>query len=167
MQELDLIILVVLSGISMSENNTKEDIKQAVIDAVNDSKDTIISQITDQKRTMFDDNSHAWSPLLPQTIARKKREKGLFRSPESINIRKGDLFKAFTNTGSYKAQKGGSPQNERINFDIELDDDLQAKTNVVASHGRDVVDVTQTELNQITDTLVNVIAKTISHKAKT
>lgn len=157
MRELGLIILVVLSGIFMSENNTKQAIKQAVIDAVNDSKDTIISQITDQKRTMFDDNSHAWSPLLPQTIARKKREKDLFRSPESINIRKGNLFKAFTNTGSYKAAKS----NEQIDFDIELDDDLQAKTNIVASHGRDVVDVTQTELNQITDTLANVIAKTI------
>ncbi len=157
MRELGIIILVVLSGIFMSENNNKETIKQAVIDAVNDSKDTIISQITNQKRTMFDDNSHAWSPLLPQTIARKKREKDLFRSPESINIRKGDLFKAFTNTGNYKASKS----NERIDFDIELDDDLQAKTNVVASHGRDVVDITQAELNQITDTLANVIAKTI------
>lgn len=160
MRELGLIILVVLSGTFMSENNTKQAIKQTVIDAVNDSKDTIISQITDQKRTMFDDNSHAWLPLLPQTIARKKREKDLFRSPESINIRKGDLFKAFTNTGSYKAAKS----NEQINFDIELDDDLQAKTNVVASHGRDVVDVTQTELKQITDTLANVIAKTIRQK---
>ncbi len=149
----------------MSTNNAsaKAAIKQAVIDAVNDSKDEIISQITDQKRTMFDDNSHAWSPLLPQTIARKKREKDLFRSPESINIRKGGLFKAFTNTGSYKAVKN----NEQIDFDIELDVGLQAKTNVVASHGRDVVNVTQAELNQITDTLANVIAKTINHKVKT
>ncbi len=144
----------------MSENNTKQAIKQAVIDAVNDSKDEIISQITNQKRTMFDDNSHAWSPLLPQTIARKKREKDLFRSPESINIRNGDLFRAFTNTGSYKTTKS----NERIDFDIELDDDLQNKTNVVASHGRNIVDVTQTELNQITNTLANVIAKTIRQK---
>ena len=160
MRELGLIILVVLSGIFMSENSTKEAIKQAIIDAVNDSKDEIINQIANQKRTMFDDNSHAWSPLLPQTIARKKREKDLFRSPESINIRKGGLFKAFTSAGSYKATKS----NERIDFDIELDDDLQAKTNVVASHGRDVVDVTQTELNQITDTLANVIAKTIRQK---
>ncbi|MFN8769288.1 MAG: hypothetical protein ACK5Z5_00435 [Neisseriaceae bacterium] len=70
------------------------------------------------------------------------------------------MFKAFTNKGSYKAVKS----NEQINFDIELDDDLQAKTNVVALHGRDVVDVTQTELNQITDTLANVIAKTIRQK---
>lgn len=147
----------------MSENNTKEAIKQAVIDSVNDSKDTIISQITDQKRTMFDDNSHAWSPLLPQTIARKKREKDLFRSPESINIRKGDLFKDFTITGSYKAVKS----NERIDFDIELDESLQAKTDVVTSHGRDVIGITQTELNQITETLANVIAKTINHKVKT
>ena len=163
MHVLGLIILVVLSGIFMSENNTKEAIKQAVIDAVNDSKDTIISQLTNQKRTMFDDNSHAWSPLLPQTIARKKREKELFRAPESINIRKGDLFKAFTSAGSYKVTKS----NERIDFDIELDDSLQDKTNVVASHGRNIVDVTQAELNQITDTLANVITKTINHKIKT
>ena len=70
------------------------------------------------------------------------------------------MFKAFTNTGSYKVAKS----NEQIDFDIELDDDLQDKTNVVASHGRDVVDITQTELNQITDTLANVIAKTIRQK---
>lgn len=144
----------------MSKNNHKDTIKQAVIDAVNDSKDEIISQITDQKRTMFDDNSHAWSPLLPQTIARKNRENDLFRLPESINIRKGDLFKAFTNTGSYKAVKS----NERIDFDIELNDDLEAKTNIVASHGRDVVNVTQTELNQITDTLASVVVKIIRQK---
>lgn len=160
MPELDLITLVVLSGISMSKNNIKKAIKQVVIDTVNDSKDELINQIANQKRTMFDDNSHAWSPLLPQTIARKKREKGLFRSPESINIRKGDLFKAFTSTGSYKAVKS----NDRIDFDIELDGSLQAKTNVVASHGRDVVDITQIELNQITDTLVDVITRTIRQK---
>ena len=59
----------------MSENNTKKAIKQAVIDAVNDSKDEIINQIANQKRTMFDDNSHAWSPLLPQTIARKNENR--------------------------------------------------------------------------------------------
>ena len=44
MHVLGLIILAVLSGISMSENNTKNAIKQAVIDAVNDSKDEIINQ---------------------------------------------------------------------------------------------------------------------------
>lgn len=43
MQELDLTILVGLSGIFMSENNIKEAIKQAVIDAVNDNKDEIIN----------------------------------------------------------------------------------------------------------------------------
>lgn len=144
----------------MSKNNVKAAIKQAVIDAVNDSKEDVINQIINQKRIMFDDNSHAWLPLQSQTISRKKQEKNLFRSSESINIRKGDLFKAFTNTGSYKATKS----KESIDFDIELDKSLQFKTNVVASHGRDVVDITQTELNQITDILANIIAKTIRQK---
>lgn len=135
-------------------------IKQAIIDAVNSNKDQIIDKIVNQKRIMFDDNSHAWIPLLPQTISRKNREKDLFRTPENINIRKGGLFKAVTNEGSYKAAKG----NEQINFDIELDNFEQIKANIVAFHGRDVVDVIQTELNQISDDITEIITANLQQK---
>ncbi len=162
MQILDSIILVALSGITMSINNTnaKAAIKQAVIDAVTDNKDNIISQIVAQKRTMFDENSHTWSPLLPQTIARKKREKDLFRSPESINIRKGELFKAFTSANNYQTIKS----NTQIVFDIELNSFEQTKVGTVATHGRDVIDLTQNELNQITNDLAAVISDTLRQK---
>lgn len=158
MPEPDLIIQLVHGGFVMSTlNNLKEAIKKAIIDTVNDNKDQIISQIANQKRIMFDDNSHAWSPLLPQTVKRKKREKDLFRTPESINIRKGGLFKAFTSDGSYKTTSTGEATNGQIEFDIELDELDQFKTKVVAKHGRDVTSITQNELNQITEKLTQII----------
>lgn len=138
-------------------NSLKEAIKKAIIDTVNNNKDQIINEIANQKCIMFDDNSHAWSPLLPQTIKRKKREKDLFRTPESINIRKGGLFKAFTHSGNYKTTNTGESTNHQIDFDIELNELEQFKTKVVAKHGRDVSRITQNELNQITAKLSQII----------
>jgi hypothetical protein len=144
----------------VAKNKLQQEIKQLIMDTVEANKGQIINQIVNQKRIMFDDNSHTWSPLLPQTVARKKREKELFRQPESINIRKGGLFKAFINTNNYKIAKN---QNS-IDFNIELDQFEQAKTNTVASHDRDVIDITQAELNQIKDTLAQIMSQTIQQK---
>ena len=102
---------------------------------------------------MFDDNTHAWQPLQEQTIQRKKREKSLFRQPESINIRKGGLFNTFTNNSKYQVQKS----NQQIDFNISLDSSEQNKTSNVAKHSRNVVEVTQNELDQITDELTKII----------
>ncbi len=142
-------------------NNLKEAIKKAIIDTVNNNKDQIINEIANQKRIMFDDNSHEWSPLLPQTVKRKKREKDLFRTPESINIRKGGLFKAFTNSGNYKTTNTGESNNEQIDFDIELSELDQFKIQVTAKHGRDVTSITQSELNQITAKLIQIITQQV------
>ncbi|MCE3267813.1 MAG: hypothetical protein K0R49_65 [Burkholderiales bacterium] len=140
-----------------AKNNIRETIKQLVIDAVNSNKDQIINKIANQKQIMFDNNSHDWSSLLPQTVSRKKRDKDLFRTPASINIRKGGLFKVFTNACSYKV----TSSNGQIDFDIQLDDFEQFKTDIVASHGRSVTDVTQNELNQISENLANIISEAI------
>ncbi|MFN8771176.1 MAG: hypothetical protein ACK5Z5_07575 [Neisseriaceae bacterium] len=138
----------------------QQEIKQLIMDTVEANKEQIISRIVNQKRIMFDDNSHAWAPLLPQTIERKKRENDLFREPQSINIRKGGLFKAFANTGNYKVSRDQSS----IDFNIELDQFEQYKTNTVASHERDVINVNQVELNQIKDILAQIISQAIQQK---
>ncbi|MDQ5921967.1 MAG: hypothetical protein QG673_2026 [Pseudomonadota bacterium] len=154
MQEPGLIILAAPSGIVMSLDSLKKAIIKSIMDTVNNNQDQIISEITKQKLAMFDDNSHTWSPLLLKTVERKKRIKGLFREPDSINIRKGGLFKTFTNTQSYKIAKN----NEQIDFEIELNEFDEFKTTVVAKHGLDVAALTQVELDQITENLTAAIA---------
>lgn len=149
MQEQGLITLVVRSGIVMSLDNLKKSIIKSVIDTVINNQDQIVSEVTKQKLAMFDENTHTWSPLLIQTIERKKRTKDLFREPDSINIRKGGIFKTFTNPQSYKITKN----NEQIDFEVELNEFDEFKTKVVARHGLDVINLTQSELDQITENL--------------
>lgn len=153
MQEPGLIILAVHFGIVMSLDSLKKAIIKSIVDTVTNNQDQIINEITKQKLTMFDDNSHTWSPLLLKTVERKKRIKDLFREPDSINIRKGRLFKTFTNPQSYKIAKN----NEKIDFEIELNEFDEFKTTVVAKHGRDVAALTQSELDQITENLTAAI----------
>jgi len=135
-------------------------LKATIIQIIEDNKDKVISQITAQKEAMFENNTHSWSPLKPQTIERKKREKDLFKNPESINIRKGGLFQAFTNTGSYKVENN----NEILDFNIDLSNFEKTKSDTVASHGRNAVDITASELNQITNTLAKLITENLKQQ---
>lgn len=144
----------------MAKNDIKATLKKVVMDIVYANKDEVINEIVKQKTVMFDDNSHGWSSLLPQTIKRKKRDKALFRSPESINIRKGGLFKAFTAGSSYSSEK----YTNFIDFNIDLGDKNKTKANTVAGHGRSVTDVTPTELSQIATNLAGVIADGLRQK---
>ena len=136
-----------------NKNHAKSKIKQLIIEIIKENKDQIIKQVINQKKSMFDRNTHSWSPLLPQTIERKKREKTLFREPETINIRKGGLFKTFTNQNQYNTHRSSN----QLDFNIELDDFSQFKVNTVAKHGRNIVELTQNEIDQIMQALVEII----------
>ena len=136
-----------------NKNHAKSKIKQLIIEIIEENKDQVIKQIINQKKAMFDSNTHSWHPLLSQTIERKKREKNLFREPETINIRKGGLFKTFITQNQYNTRKSGN----QLDFNIELDDFSQFKVNTVAKHGRNVIELTQNEIDQIVQALIEII----------
>lgn len=136
------------------------EVMNAICDVVEANKQELIQKIIEEKLAMFDNNTHGWAPLKPQTIARKKREKTLFRAPESINIRKGDLFKGFINEENYQTTK--SPGQIEFAIDVSGVPFGEYKVETVAKYGRDVVELSQEDLDKLADSINTIICKALT-----
>lgn len=110
------------------------------------------------KHDMFWQNTHGWSGLKDSTIKRKKSMHDLLAaSPESINIRTGDLVDAFSNS---------------VNIDLKSDFKVayklssfqEKKVQTVAEYGRPVTEITDAEYQEVVNFVINNIARKLKEQ---
>lgn len=136
----------------MDADNAKESIKKTILESIQKNP-KIVETIATQKKAMFNENTHSWKPLKESTVRRKtylKAKGELAREPESINIRHGDLYNELTNSSNYYQ----SLHADYLDIAVEVNKD---KAETVKYWGRDVIDIEQRELNQITEVVTQAL----------
>lgn len=143
------------------QENSDQRFNDAVKKGIKSSAVIVKKTLAKQKQAMFDNNTHGWNPLSSKTVLIKQaiaKTKPLYRSPESINIRFGWLYKSLKNSSNYISESS----NQGLNFSIKLSQRSLEHAETSAVYNRDPLEMNKQEFDEITDLITEQIISSLS-----